>query len=65
MMKGCEKMVEDNRKKSFVVYYDWGEALSYFNNEEVGEIFRAILSYARMVQNRSSATMRLTACFLL
>ena len=40
-------MVDDNRKKSFVVYYDWGEALSYFNNEEVGEIFRAVLSYAK------------------
>ena len=40
-------MLEDKRKKSFVVYYDWGEALSYFNNEEVGEIFRAVLSYAK------------------
>ena len=46
-MKGCVKMADENQKKSFIVYFDWGEALSYFSNEEVGEIFRAVFSYAK------------------
>ena len=46
-MKGCVKMADENQKKSFIVYFDWGEALSYFSNEEVGEIFKAIFSYAK------------------
>ena len=33
-------------KKSFIVYYDWKETLSFFNNAEVGEIFRALFEYA-------------------
>ena len=33
-------------KKSFIVYYDWKETLSFFNDAEIGEIFRALFEYA-------------------
>lgn len=40
-------MAEENKKKSFVVYSDWEEALSYFTDAEAGEIFRALFQYAK------------------
>lgn len=40
-------MAEKSNKKSFVVYMDWEEALSYFSDAETGEIFRALFQYAK------------------
>lgn len=40
-------MAEKSSKKSFVVYMDWEEALSYFSDAETGEIFRALFQYAK------------------
>ena len=33
------------KKKSFIVYLDWQEPLSYLDNTEFGELFRALFSY--------------------
>ena len=40
-------MTDKSNKKSFVVYMDWEEALSYFSDAETGEIFRALFQYAK------------------
>lgn len=40
-------MSEQNKKKSFVVYTDWEESLSYFSDAEAGEIFRALFQYVK------------------
>ena len=40
-------MADENTKKSFVVYMDWEEALSFFSDAEVGEIFRALFQYTK------------------
>ena len=40
-------MAEETEKKSFVIYNDWEEALSFFTDAETGEIFRALFRYAK------------------
>lgn len=34
-------------KKSFLVYFDWEEPFSQLSNEELGELFMAMIKYAR------------------
>ena len=34
-------------KKSFLVYFDWEAPLQELNNEELGELFRAMFIYAK------------------
>ena len=34
-------------RKSFLVYFDWEAPLQELNNEELGELFRAIFVYAK------------------
>lgn len=35
------------RKKAFLVYYDLEDQTAEFSNAEVGELFRAMMAYAR------------------
>ena len=50
-------------KKSFIVYYDWQETLSFFNNAEVGEIFRALFEYAEHGTQPDFSNMSLNVAF--
>lgn len=34
-------------RKSFLIYFDWEAPLQELNNEELGELFRAIFIYAK------------------
>ena len=34
-------------KKSFLVYFDWEEPFSCLDNAELGELFRAMVKYAK------------------
>ena len=34
-------------KKSFLVYFDWEDPLQELSNEELGELFRAMFTYAK------------------
>lgn len=34
-------------KKSFLVYFDWEPTLEELSNEELGELFRAMFTYAK------------------
>lgn len=34
-------------KKSFLIYFDWEESLKMLSNEEMGELFWALFSYAK------------------
>ena len=34
-------------KKSFLVYFDWAEPFSCLDNAELGELFRAMVKYAK------------------
>ena len=35
------------KKKSFLVYFDWEAPLQELNNEELGELFKAMFIYAK------------------
>lgn len=36
----------EKSKKSFIVYYDWKETLSFFSDAEIGEMFKGLFLYA-------------------